>query len=384
MEVTGIPKTVAHYRILDKLGAGGMGEVYLAEDTRLKRRIAIKFLFPESVADERAKKRLKREAQAAAKLDHPNICAIHEVAEEEGRSFIVMQYVDGETLESRIQRRPLELRETLEVATQVVDALAEAHSYGIIHRDIKPQNIIITVRGQAKVLDFGLAKLFQERQVINSEVETQSLITEPGTIEGTVPYMSPEQVKGETMDGRSDIFSFGAVLYEAVCGRHPFAAESAAGILSAILTKEPAPLVRYAPDAPDELQRIVCKCLAKDRQNRYQNARDLLIDLKNLQQSKGSAVASSLLAYAYAASGNRSEAQRKLDEQKGMHEPGNPLLIAKAYAALGDKDQAFEWIERAYERRAFEMFFLKVDPGFDPLRSDERFKNLLRQIGLVP
>jgi len=128
----------------------------------------------------------------------------------------------------------------------------------------------------------------------------------------------------------------------------------------------------------------VCKCLAKDRQNRYQNARDLLIDLKNLQQSKGSAVASSLLAYAYAASGNRSEAQRKLDEQKGMHEPGNPLLIAKAYAALGDKDQAFEWIERAYERRAFEMFFLKVDPGFDPLRSDERFKNLLRQIGLVP
>jgi len=238
MEVTGIPKTVAHYRILDKLGAGGMGEVYLAEDTRLKRRIAIKFLFPESVADERAKKRLKREAQAAAKLDHPNICAIHEVAEEEGRSFIVMQYVDGETLESRIQRRPLELRETLEVATQVVDALAEAHSYGIIHRDIKPQNIIITVRGQAKVLDFGLAKLFQERQVINSEVETQSLITEPGTIEGTVPYMSPEQVKGETMDGRSDIFSFGAVLYEAVCGRHPFAAESAAGILSAILTKE--------------------------------------------------------------------------------------------------------------------------------------------------
>jgi eukaryotic-like serine/threonine-protein kinase len=281
--------TISHYRIISHLGAGGMGEVYLAEDTRLGRRVAIKFLPEESIADELAKKRLIREAQAAATLDHPNICAIHEVGEEDSRSFIVMQYVEGETLANRIQRKPLELRESLEIATQMADALAEAHSRGIVHRDIKPQNVMITARGQVKVMDFGLAKVVKERSLTVSESETESLLTEPGTIIGTVPYMSPEQVRGETLDARSDIFSFGAVVYEVVAGRQPFAAESPAATLSAILTHEAPPLARYAPDVPEELQRIVRKCLEKDRERRYQMMRDVTVDLENVRREREAA-----------------------------------------------------------------------------------------------
>lgn len=260
-----------------------MGEVYLAKDLLLDRKVAIKFLPSASVADERAKKRLIREAQALAKLDHPNICAIHEVTEEGGRTFIVMQYVEGETLAKHIQSKPLSLRESLDLAIQVADALSEAHAQRITHRDVKPQNIMITPRGQVKVLDFGLAKALRERQNIASEAETESLITEPRSVVGTVLYMSPEQVKGETLDWRSDIFSFGCVLYEMVSGHHPFAAENAAATFSLILTSEPLPLARYG-DVPPELQRIVRKCLAKDKERRYQSARDLLIDLRNLKR----------------------------------------------------------------------------------------------------
>jgi serine/threonine-protein kinase len=198
--------TISHYRILFPLCASGMGEVYLAEDTRLDRKVAIKFLPAESIADEQAKKRLVREAKAAAKLDHPNICSIYEVAEEDGRGFIVMQYVDGETLAARIQRKPLELRESLDIATQIAGALAEAHVHNIIHRGIKPQNIMLTVRGQVKMLDFGLAKVVTNKGLLESQAETQSLLTESRVIMGTIPYMSPEQVKGESVDVRSDIF----------------------------------------------------------------------------------------------------------------------------------------------------------------------------------
>ncbi|MEK6323140.1 MAG: protein kinase [Acidobacteriota bacterium] len=280
---------IAHYRILSPLGAGGMGEVYLAEDTKLDRKVAIKFLPPESTADEQAKKRLVREAKAAAKLDHPNICSVYEIGEADGRSFIVMQYVEGETLASRIHHKPLELRESLDIVVQVADALAEGHSRGIIHRDIKPQNIMITARGQVKVLDFGLAKILREREVLESESATQSLLSEPGMIMGTVPYMSPEQVRGETLDARSDIFSFGAVVYEVVAGRQPFAAESAAATLSAILTQEAAPLARYTADVPEELQRIVRKCLEKDRERRYQMMRDVAVDLENVRREREAA-----------------------------------------------------------------------------------------------
>jgi len=275
--------TISHYRILSRLGAGGMGEVYLAQDTTLNRKVAIKLLPPESVTDEQAKKRLIREAKAAATLDHPNICAIHEVGEEDGRSFIVMQYIEGETLAKLIQRKALDLRESLDIAVQVADALAEAHRHGIIHRDIKPQNIMVTPRGQAKVMDFGLAKVVRERSLAESEAETESLLTEPGVILGTVPYMSPEQVRCEIPDVRSDIFSFGAVLYEIVTGHQPFSAESTAATFSSILTREPPPLARYSREVPAELERIARKTLRKDREERYQTARDLLIDLKNMK-----------------------------------------------------------------------------------------------------
>ena len=273
---------LSHYRILDKLGAGGMGEVYLAEDTRLDRKVAIKFLPSNSTSDQQAKKRLIREAQAAAKLDHSNICSIYEVGEEDGRSFIVMQYVAGETLAERIHRKPLELRESLDIAVQIADALAEAHSRGIVHRDIKPQNVMITVRGQVKVLDFGLAKIVQQKSLADSGAETENLLTEPGMIMGTVPYMSPEQLQGEILDDRSDIFSFGAVLYEMVSGRQPFPAENAAATISTILTKEPPPLARFSREVPGELERIVSKALRKNKEERYQTSKDLLIDLKSL------------------------------------------------------------------------------------------------------
>jgi eukaryotic-like serine/threonine-protein kinase len=275
---------LGRYEIRSQLGAGGMGEVYLAQDTTLDRSVAIKFLPETLLADEQARKRLVREAQAAAKLDHANICSIHEVGEEDGRSFSVMQYVEGETLDLRMKRKPLALSESLAIATQVADALAEAHAHGIIHRDIKPSNIMITSRGQAKVMDFGLAKAMPSSSAIDTEAATQSLLTAAGVVLGTVPYMSPEQVKGEHIDARSDIFSFGVVLYEMASGRQPFVSESAAAIASAILTHEPALLARYCLDVPDELQRIVRKSLEKDRERRYQTMRDVGLDLDNCRR----------------------------------------------------------------------------------------------------
>lgn len=272
-------QAISHYRILKKLGAGGMGEVYLADDTQLDRRVAIKVLPSSSVADQQAKRRLVREAQAAAKLDHPNICSIYEVSEEGGTGFIVMQYVDGDTLASRLHLGRIELRDALNIAAQTADALAEAHSRGIIHRDIKPQNIMITSRGQVKVMDFGLAKAVAGPAAFESEAQTASMLTEPGMIVGTVPYMSPEQLKNEPLDARSDIFSFGAVLYEMVSGRQPFADRSTAATIAAILTREPPPLARYSTEAPAALGRVTAKALSKDREQRYQTMRDLATDL---------------------------------------------------------------------------------------------------------
>lgn len=270
---------VSHYEIVSTLGAGGMGAVYLAEDAHLRRKVAIKVLAPASAADQQAKRRLLREARAAATLDHPHICAIHEIGEENGRSFIVMQYVAGETLADKIRQQPLPLRDALKIAAQVADALDEAHAHGIIHRDIKPANIIVSARGQAKVLDFGLAKVAHTPHAGASEAETESLLSHPGMVVGTVPYMSPEQVRGEALDARTDIFSFGILLYELLTGRRPFTAASSAATISAILTHEPPPVARFAPDVPAELQRIVGKCLAKERGQRYQTMRDLHLDL---------------------------------------------------------------------------------------------------------
>ncbi len=274
---------LGRYEIRSKLGAGGMGEVYLAEDTKLNRKVAIKFLPTDSLASEQANRRLLREARAAATLDHPNICAIHEVSEEEGRSFIVMQYVDGETLDMRMKRKPLDMSESLSIAAQVADALAEAHAHGIIHRDIKPSNIIITPRGQAKVMDFGLAKVVVSE--VGGEAETQSLLTAPGAVVGTVPYMSPEQVKGAPVDARSDIFSFGVTLYEMVAGRQPFARQTPAETMAAILRDEPPELAQSGIDSPHELDQLIRHCLAKNPAERFQSARDLALTLRAMSTS---------------------------------------------------------------------------------------------------
>lgn len=271
------------YEILSKLGEGGMGEVFLAEDTVLRRKIALKVLRSQSLSDERAKMRLIREAQAAAALDHPNICAIYEVGESDGQTFITMQYVSGETLDVFVKHKSLDLPHLLDIAIHVADALAEAHSVGIIHRDIKPANIMITSRGSVKVMDFGLAKIFQSAEAAQSEAETVQLISAQGAIIGTLPYMSPEQVQGEALDGRSDVFSLGVVLYELLTGHQPFAQKSSAATASAILTSDPAPLARFANELPSELERIVAKTLRKDPDERYQTIKDLLIDLKSLK-----------------------------------------------------------------------------------------------------
>ena len=278
-----VTQIISHYRIISRLGVGGMGEVYLAEDTKLNRRVAIKILPPDTTTSEQANRRLVREARAAANLDHPNICAIHEVGEEDGRSFICMQYIEGETLEVRMKRKQLDLSESLSIATQVADALAEAHARGTVHRDIKPANVMITARGAVKVMDFGLAKVIQTSATPHSEAETEALLSAPGAIIGTLPYMSPEQVRAEPLDGRSDIFSFGVVLYEMLSGQQPFASKSSAATASAILTHEQSPLARYLREAPAELERIVSKTLRKDVDERYQTAKDLLIDLQRLR-----------------------------------------------------------------------------------------------------
>jgi len=260
-----------------------MGEVYLAEDTKLARKVALKLLYPKEGSDEHARKRLIREARATAQLEHTNICTVYEVGEEADYAFIAMQYVEGETLATILRTKHLQESEYLDIAIQVANALSEAHRHGIIHRDIKPQNIIITVQGLAKLMDFGLASIDHMASSQSLE-DTVTLLTDPGWVVGTVPYMSPEQLKAETLDGRTDIFSFGTVLYEMISGRQPFAARSSAETVSAILTLDPPPLSRFNPDIPSELQRIVAKALAKNRERRYQTAEEVLTDLRSLKK----------------------------------------------------------------------------------------------------
>ena len=258
--------------MLRKLGAGGMGEVYLAEDTVLNRRVAIKFVI--ASADVLSKSRLVREAQAAASLEHPNVCAIYEVGEHENQPYVAMQYVEGETLAERLTRGPLAPADATRIATQLAGALAEAHAHGLIHRDIKPQNIMLTPRGQVKVLDFGLAK---RSQPANAATLTGTAF---GVIAGTLSYMSPEQLRGESLDPSSDIFSFGCVVYEMLSGRHPFTRSSSAETISAILTESAS---RLEPSVPGELERIVRRCLEKNRTDRYGSAGDLAADLSKAE-----------------------------------------------------------------------------------------------------
>ena len=280
-----VGEIISHYRILGKLGVGGMGEVYLAEDKRLGRKVAIKFLPAAVATNELAKQRLLREARTAATLDHPHICAIYEVGEEGGHSFIVLQYIEGETLAAALKRQLPDLREALAIAAQVADALNEAHSRGIIHRDIKPENIMLTTRRQVKVLDFGLAKVLRDSGLAEPDAETGTLLSMPGMVMGTAPYMSPEQVRGEELDCRSDIFSFGTVLYELFSGRRPFEARSTAEVISAILTRDPPPINRPSLALSGSAEeRLIRKCLEKDAAQRYQSMGDLITDLQQIRR----------------------------------------------------------------------------------------------------
>jgi len=279
-----VGKKIGHYQVLSKIGRGGMGEVFLAQDTRLGRRVALKVLRTEFTKNEERLRRFQQEARAASSLNHPNILTIHEIGQDDSLHFMATEYVEGETLRHHISREPLTLGQELDVAIQVAGALAAAHQAGIVHRDIKPENIMLRNDGYVKVLDFGLAKLTETKAIGTLAPTLRKVETEPGVVMGTVSYMSPEQARGLEVDARTDIWSLGVMIYEMAAGRQPFEGETASDVMSLILQKEPLPLSHSLPGVPSELERIVRKALRKDKEERYQTIKDLLIDLRALRK----------------------------------------------------------------------------------------------------